>query len=113
MFSQALCDKMAAHVTRMYGGLMERVTYFHQDRTTDPPGQSPVSLELGYYSQRQVDGDVIQKDDRPAWIATASIAFTPQQQDHFIRQNGEAWKVMAPAGGPGYPGWQLQCRKVG
>jgi hypothetical protein len=113
MLSQAVLDNMAAQVTRMYGSLMEKVTYYHQDRVSDPAGQTTVFLELGHYSQRQVDGEVILKEDRPAWIPTSSLGFTPMQEDHFVRANGEDWKIIAPDGGPGYVGWTLQSRKVG
>lgn len=111
--SQAALDRIAQAGAKMYGRVMEPVTYQHKASAADPVEVSTVQVHMQGYRENQIDQEVILRTDVRARVKTAGLAFTPTQYDVFVRADGSVWRIIHIEGGSRHPWWFLQCRKVG
>lgn len=113
-FSQALCDRMAAIGSKMYGSLMEPCTLIHRSAPGLPQASTPgIPANFANYRARDIDGQVILSRDQQVRIATSSVPGNINQEDELQRGDNTRWKVLSATGGPGDPWWLLQCRQIG
>lgn len=110
--SQGYLNSMAQTAIDAYGTLGESVTYSAKSTPTATVVTATVAMHLGNYREGEINLETILHEDQRALVRTASIAFTPTQYDEFVRPNASRWRVISVRGGPGFPFWVLQCRRV-
>ena len=110
--TQAQLDRVAAHVSSMYGSLVESVTFHHKATPTSAVVTSTVKMHLHEYRGSQIDNETILRTDLRGRIPVAEVSFTLTQYDEFVRSDSTRWRVLQPNGGPGHAFWRPQCRQV-
>lgn len=112
MLSQGYLDSMAQTALAAYGTLAETVTYSAKSSPTAAIVTYTITMHLGQYREGEINLETILREDQRALVKTASVAFTPTPYDAFVRADAARWQVISARGGPGFPFWVLQCRRV-
>jgi hypothetical protein len=115
-------DRMATMVQQVLPARWEAVTYRSRTHSSATPIDYPaLSVQFEQYSehflamQGLTAGDRsthVLREDRRLRIATQEVTWPVTTFDEVLRADGTHWRVMNPQGGPGYPFWQMQGRRL-